>query len=45
VWRWHVLLKAPEGAPMADTLRAALGALPRRNDVAVAVDVDPIDLL
>lgn len=45
VWRWHVLVKAPVGSDISGPLGKALKSLPRLGDVAVAVDVDPTDLL
>lgn len=45
VWRWHVLLKAPEGADVSTPLCRALRTLKKRSEVAVSIDVDPSDLL
>lgn len=44
VWRWHVLIKAPAGADMADTLAAVSTQAGRVEGVTFAVDVDPLDL-
>ena len=45
VWRWHVLVKAPADADLPGVLREALAAAPRRPDVALACDMDPVSLL
>lgn len=45
VWRWHVLLKAPRDADVAPVVSDAVRHTPPRPEVAVAVDVDPVDLL
>lgn len=45
VWRWHVLLKAPEGACVSAVIGEALGGLRPVDGVTVATDVDPLDLL
>jgi primosomal protein N' (replication factor Y) (superfamily II helicase) len=42
--RWHVLVKAPPGAPVPDIVRRGLGSLKKSHDVTVAVDIDPLDL-
>ncbi|NTU70324.1 MAG: primosomal protein N' [Coriobacteriia bacterium] len=45
VWRWHVLVKAPEGAAVSGVVSHALGALKSPAEVTVTADVDPLDLL
>lgn len=45
VWRWHVLVKAPEDADISGVLTAAMGQVRPDTDVGIAVDVDPLDLL
>lgn len=45
VWRWHVLVKGPEHAVLAEPLRAALQLLKPKAGVSVSVDIDPVDLL
>jgi len=45
VWRWHILVKAPNDADVSTPLGAALAPAPRHPGVALAVDVDPVDLL
>lgn len=45
VWRWHVLVKAPEDGDVAAPVRAALASLARTEGVSVAADVDALDLL
>lgn len=45
VWRWHVLVKAPENADISGILTAAMGQVRPDSDVGIAVDVDPLDLL
>jgi primosomal protein N' (replication factor Y) (superfamily II helicase) len=45
VWRWHILVKAPEDATMPETVSAALGAVKRIGGVFTAADIDPVDLL
>ena len=42
--RWHVLLKAPAGAPVPDVVRRGLANLKKARGVTVAVDIDPLDL-
>ena len=44
-YRWHVLVKAPEGHPLSELVRAALAAVPSASDVSVAPDIDPLDLM
>ena len=43
--RWHVLVKAPSGAPLPALVRAATSALRVPQGVTVAPDVDPMDLM
>lgn len=43
-YRWHVLVKAPEGAAM-QPVGSALSTVRRVDDVSVVADVDPLDLL
>jgi len=45
VWRWHVLIKAPEGTEMSTAIAGALAAVKRTAEVSVAADMDPLDLL
>jgi primosomal protein N' (replication factor Y) (superfamily II helicase) len=42
--RWHVLVKAPPGAPVPDIVRRGLESLRRSREVTIAVDIDPLDL-
>jgi primosomal protein N' (replication factor Y) len=44
-WRWHVLVKAPEGCAMSSVLGASLARVPKVSGVSVVADVDPTDLL
>jgi len=45
VWRWHVLVKAPQDADVSTPVGAALKSVKRLDGVASAADVDPTDLL
>ena len=45
VHRWHVLVKTPRSADVSGPVGAALAALRREPAVAVAADIDPVDLL
>jgi primosomal protein N' (replication factor Y) len=45
VWRWHILVKAPLGAPLPAVLGVATKGMKRRAGVSVACDIDPLDLL
>ena len=45
VWRWHLLVKAPSGAPLAEVLSAVEHRVPGDRKVSHAIDIDPIDLL
>ena len=45
VWRWHVLVKAPEDADISGVLASAMERVRPDADVGIAVDVDPLDLL
>ena len=44
-WRWHLLVKLPRGVEPAPVLRPILDARDGVEGVALAVDVDPLDLL
>jgi primosomal protein N' (replication factor Y) (superfamily II helicase) len=44
-WRWHLLVKAPPGAPVPAFVRAALSGFESPAGTALAVDVDPVDVL
>jgi len=44
-YRWHVLLKAPAGAPISRVVSDAIAESGRAEGVTVAPDVDPVDLL
>ena len=43
-WRWHVLLKGPPAA-LGRVVRYAARRLPRRRDVRVVIDRDPVSLM
>ena len=45
VWRWHLLVKSPVGAPLAEVLTAVERGLPTSRTVSRAIDIDPVDLL
>ncbi len=45
IWRWHLLVKAPEDAAISRLLGEALSEVTPVDGVAVAADVDPADLL
>ena len=45
VWRWHVLVKAPEDADVPGAVGPVLKSFKSRAEVSVACDVDPLDLL
>lgn len=45
IHRWHVLVKAPEGADISGPLRDALREVKRDPEVTVAADVDALDLM
>lgn len=45
VWRWHVVVKAPEGDDIAAPLSALLRARKQLPGVSVIADIDPIDML
>ena len=45
VWRWHVLVKAPEAADVPGSLGPVLKSFKSHAEVSVACDVDPLDLL
>lgn len=44
-WRWHALLKAPVGADLPSVLRDGIAGARIPDDVSVAPDVDPVDML
>lgn len=44
-WRWHVLLKAPEGSDLPAVLAAALERVAVPDGVTRIVDVDPVGML
>ena len=45
VWRWHVLVKAPRGAPLGSLIGQGIADVARPRGVSLAVDVDAVDLL
>jgi len=45
VWRWHLLVKAPLRANLAQTLSAVGATVSKTKGVSLAIDVDPLDLL
>jgi primosomal protein N' (replication factor Y) len=45
LYRWHVLLKAPAGAPVAEVIAAIMRDTGPTPGVSVAPDIDPMDLL
>lgn len=45
VWRWHVLVKAPRDAVLAEVISHALSDLSTPSGVTCVVDIDPVDLL
>jgi primosomal protein N' (replication factor Y) len=45
VWRWHVLVKAPEHADISATLHGVMRGAKANPDVSLVCDVDPLDLL
>lgn len=44
-YRWHVLVKAPAGAEVPAALARAVAAAGVRDDVSIAPDVDPADMM
>lgn len=44
-WRFHVLVKAPLDYPISAAVAAAVGRVPSRTGISLAVDVDPYDLM
>jgi primosomal protein N' (replication factor Y) len=44
-YRWHVMLKGPEGDDLSATVREALAVARRPDGVAIAPDIDPFDLM
>src|SRR5450759_2723259 len=44
-YRWHVLLKAPAGADVSGALWDAMQRTGGQEDVAIAPDVDPSDMM
>lgn len=45
MWRWHIVLKAPEGADLPALLSAQLARRKPIDGVSVVLDVDPVDML
>jgi len=45
VWRWHVLIKAPEGTDVPGLIGPILRDIKSPQGVSVAADIDPLDLL
>ncbi len=45
VYRWHVLVKAPREADVSGPVGTALKAARHSREVAIAADIDPVDLL
>jgi len=45
VWRWHILVKAPEDAGLSEVVGCALKGLKRLPGVVVSADIDAVDLL
>jgi primosomal protein N' (replication factor Y) len=45
VWRWHILVKAPLGAGLAEALVSVEHHVPTGRSVSHAIDIDPVDLL
>ncbi len=45
VWRWHILVKAPLGARIAQAIVEVERELPSERAVSHAIDVDAVDLL
>jgi len=45
VWRWHVLVKAPEDSEISHLVGETLKTISTPRDVTIGVDVDPVDLL
>lgn len=44
-WRWHLLLKAPEGADLSGVLARLLEPVPVPEGVTRIIDVDPVGML
>jgi primosomal protein N' (replication factor Y) (superfamily II helicase) len=44
-YRWHILLKGPEGSDLPRVVSAAIAAAPATPGVSVAPDIDPMDLM
>lgn len=44
-WRWHLLLKAPEGADLPGVLAQVLEPVPVPEGVTRIIDVDPVGML
>jgi primosomal protein N' (replication factor Y) len=44
-WRWHMLLKAPPGAPVSSLVATALGSVAVPDGLTRIVDVDPVGML
>jgi primosomal protein N' (replication factor Y) (superfamily II helicase) len=45
VWRWHILVKAPLGASLADALVGVEHEVPTGRLVSHAIDIDAVDVL
>jgi len=45
VWRWHILVKAPFGASIAEGLAVVESGLTGTRGVSHTIDIDPVDLL
>ena len=45
VWRWHILVKAPLGSGLAETLVGVERDVTAGRGVSHAIDIDPVDLL
>ena len=43
-WQWHVVVKAPPASDLPDVMGEVLRSWKPRNDVSVAVDIDPSSL-
>ena len=44
-YRWHVLVKAPLGGALSESVLAGVSAARKAEGASVAVDIDPVDLL
>jgi primosomal protein N' (replication factor Y) len=45
VWRWHVMVKAPLGASLAQALLSVEHEVPTGRSVSHAIDIDAVDVL